>query len=151
MHSIFTHHSHCRQSQYTLCSTTTIVIAPRRCWWHARHPFCSKSSVRRDDCSAEFETRLVHEFRLDAIASNSFTRSYTSLLNPTFYKMSEQDETARLWKVNRTIHELVKDRVSIWSAQLEHHSEPLNEPPSGIPSVRRRNKYGPRDLQATLC
>ncbi|KAJ7746394.1 RNA polymerase [Mycena metata] len=24
--------------------------------------------------------------------------------------MSEQDETARLWKVNRTIHELVKDR-----------------------------------------
>ena len=25
--------------------------------------------------------------------------------------MSDQDESARLWKVNRTIHELVKDRV----------------------------------------
>ena len=25
--------------------------------------------------------------------------------------MAEQDETAKLWKVNRTIHELVKDRV----------------------------------------
>ena len=24
----------------------------------------------------------------------------------------EQEESARLWKVNRTIHELVKDRVS---------------------------------------
>ena len=26
--------------------------------------------------------------------------------------IGEQEETARLWKVNRTIHELVKDRVS---------------------------------------
>lgn len=27
--------------------------------------------------------------------------------------MSEGDETAKLWKVNRTIHELVKDRVGL--------------------------------------
>src|ERR1700730_7842483 len=27
--------------------------------------------------------------------------------------MAEGDESAKLWKVNRTIHELVKDRVSI--------------------------------------
>lgn len=27
--------------------------------------------------------------------------------------MGDVDETAKLWKVNRTIHELVKDRVSI--------------------------------------
>jgi len=26
--------------------------------------------------------------------------------------MGDVDETAKLWKVNRTIHELVKDRVS---------------------------------------
>lgn len=26
--------------------------------------------------------------------------------------MADQDECAKLWKVNRTIHELVKDRVS---------------------------------------
>ena len=26
--------------------------------------------------------------------------------------MGDTDETAKLWKVNRTIHELVKDRVS---------------------------------------
>ena len=26
--------------------------------------------------------------------------------------MADQDESAKLWKVNRTIHELVKDRVS---------------------------------------
>ena len=26
--------------------------------------------------------------------------------------MADVDETAKLWKVNRTIHELVKDRVS---------------------------------------
>lgn len=26
--------------------------------------------------------------------------------------MAEGDESAKLWKVNRTIHELVKDRVS---------------------------------------
>ena len=26
--------------------------------------------------------------------------------------VGDQEETARLWKVNRTIHELVKDRVS---------------------------------------
>lgn len=28
------------------------------------------------------------------------------------HTMGDVDETARLWKVNRTIHELVKDRVS---------------------------------------
>ena len=27
--------------------------------------------------------------------------------------MAEGDESAKLWKVNRTIHELVKDRVSV--------------------------------------
>ena len=27
-------------------------------------------------------------------------------------KMAEQDEIAKLWKVSRTIHELVRDRVS---------------------------------------
>lgn len=27
--------------------------------------------------------------------------------------MAEGDESAKLWKVNRTIHELVKDRVSL--------------------------------------
>jgi hypothetical protein len=29
-----------------------------------------------------------------------------------FSSMADVDETAKLWKVNRTIHELVKDRVS---------------------------------------
>jgi hypothetical protein len=32
---------------------------------------------------------------------------------PAFLTMSEQDESSKLWKVNRTIHELVKDRVSL--------------------------------------
>ncbi len=35
-------------------------------------------------------------------------RNITFLL----HTMGDVDETARLWKVNRTIHELVKDRVS---------------------------------------
>lgn len=29
--------------------------------------------------------------------------------------MAEGDESAKLWKVNRTIHELVKDRVSLYA------------------------------------
>ena len=29
------------------------------------------------------------------------------------HTMAEQDECAKLWKVNRTIHELVKDRVRV--------------------------------------
>jgi len=33
--------------------------------------------------------------------------------------MGDVDESARLWKVNRTIHELVKDRVSY------HHSNTM--------------------------
>lgn len=43
--------------------------------------------------------------------------------------MADQDESAKLWKVNRTIHELVKDRVSagdpsanfFWSHALPLH------------------------------
>lgn len=31
---------------------------------------------------------------------------------PSDISMADVDETAKLWKVNRTIHELVKDRVS---------------------------------------
>ena len=30
---------------------------------------------------------------------------------PLLFAMGDVDETAKLWKVNRTIHELVKDRV----------------------------------------
>lgn len=61
--------------------------------------------------------------------------------------MSE-DETAKLWKVNRTIHELVKDRVrghdvSRVGACLTSHGE-------GIPSLGRRNQHGPDDIQGTL-
>jgi hypothetical protein len=37
--------------------------------------------------------------------------------------MAEGDESARLWKVNRTIHELVRDRVSFLACpdHLEPH------------------------------
>lgn len=61
--------------------------------------------------------------------------------------MSE-DETAKLWKVNRTIHELVKDRVrtrdpSCIGAILTSHGE-------GIPSLGRGDQHGLGHIQATL-
>lgn len=34
--------------------------------------------------------------------------------------MGDVDETAKLWKVNRTVHELVKDRVSSDFGQSEY-------------------------------
>ena len=46
--------------------------------------------------------------RWEPLGLGSLYRSFK-----TFYTtMSEVDETAKLWKVNRTVHELVKDRVS---------------------------------------
>ena len=59
--------------------------------------------------------------------------SFNSTFASTPSRMSE-DETAKLWKVNRTIHELVKDRVrdygrSRLGAFLTLHGE-------GLPSLR---------------
>jgi hypothetical protein len=34
--------------------------------------------------------------------------------------MGDVDEAARMWKVNRTIHELVKDRVSYLIRSMQH-------------------------------
>ena len=50
--------------------------------------------------------------------------------------MSDSDESAKLWKVNRTIHELVKDRVS---AQMMAYgvTGPSAGGIAGIPSLRR--------------
>jgi hypothetical protein len=36
--------------------------------------------------------------------------------------MSDVDETAKLWKVNRTIHELVRDRVSHVGIPIQSNS-----------------------------
>ncbi len=36
--------------------------------------------------------------------------------------MGDVDETAKLWKVNRTVHELVKDRVSSDFGQSDIHN-----------------------------
>lgn len=38
---------------------------------------------------------------------------------PIMASSGEQEEVARLWKVNRTIHELVKDRVSLTPPDVE--------------------------------
>lgn len=61
--------------------------------------------------------------------------------------MSDVDESAKLWKVNRTIHELVKDRVSISEiidrSVLASHYVKFD---LGFPSFRWRNQHGPRHL-----
>ena len=36
------------------------------------------------------------------------------------YIMGDVDEAARMWKVNRTIHELVRDRVSYSICFMQH-------------------------------
>lgn len=51
--------------------------------------------------NAEFETK----FRPHSVLST------TTSADPLTTMSADQDESARLWKVNRTIHELVKDRV----------------------------------------
>lgn len=53
--------------------------------------------------------------------------------------MADQDETAKLWKVNRTIHELVKDRVSSLEKLRIHLG-------SRLPSGGRDSKYLTRKL-----
>lgn len=60
--------------------------------------------------------------------------------------MGDVDETARMWKVNRTIHELVKDRVSYL-----YVSKVSAEFAIGLSSSRRRNLHGSSKVQARLC
>jgi len=60
--------------------------------------------------------------------------------------MSDADETAKLWKVNRTIHELVRDRVC--SSLRFSSAQPTSI--SGFPGVRRGNSYGSTTLSRSL-
>jgi hypothetical protein len=62
--------------------------------------------------------------------------------------MGEVDEIARLWKVNRTIHELVKDRVS-------DKCEPsilfnLTNMVAGVFGIGRRAPHGPAEIPTNV-
>lgn len=67
----------------------------------------------------------------------------------TLQTMAE-DETAKLWKVNRTVHELVKDRVRRLYSRILCRNLTDSFIELGISSVRRRNQHGPHYLQSTL-
>lgn len=59
------------------------------------------------------------------------------------------EESARLWQVNRTIHELVKDRVSTQQIQnFKLVNSSLCSP--GIPSLGRRNRDGTCTVQTDV-
>lgn len=59
--------------------------------------------------------------------------------------MGDVDETAKLWKVNRTIHELVRDRVCSFLSDSN-----FAQPMSGLLSLRRGNPYGSPALSRSL-
>lgn len=61
--------------------------------------------------------------------------------------MSEGEDVAKLWKVNRTIHELVKDRVS---APLPDGGGDTDARIAGLPGVRRRAAHGPQPVPRSL-
>ena len=68
------------------------------------------------------ESEVASRGVLNALLVNDFVyrrlKTSTSATPTLLSQMADQDETARLWKVNRTIHELVKDRVSIFQVYL---------------------------------
>lgn len=82
-------------------------------------------SEERRVLGAEFQTALV--------------LLQSRLLPPPSFSshvMADGDESAKLWRVNRTIHELVKDRVSKFTTSVRMHGLIFPKWP-GIPSCRR--------------
>jgi len=64
---------------------------------------------------ARSKGKVENSFRAlisNTLGASEFKPVFTCALHiPRLNTMADGDETAKLWKVNRTIHELVKDRV----------------------------------------
>ena len=83
---------------------------------------------------------------LSVSSSDPLLFAYRSRRWPTM----AEEESARLWQVNRTIHELVKDRVS--TREYASRLTAINASccPPGIPSLGRGNRDGPLTVQAVV-